>query len=88
LKIFVFSPYDWHYCGGALVVVAEDYDAAIALLRASNEYDVWDACFASCKAEAKSYGEASGWKGSWLLGYSAPVEDTTARVVLVDYNYA
>lgn len=33
MKLFVFVPYEWSYCGGALGVVAGNYDEAISILR-------------------------------------------------------
>lgn len=37
MKLFVFVPYQWDYCGGALGVVAEDYNEAVSILRAYRE---------------------------------------------------
>ena len=39
MKLFVFTPYQWAYCGGALGVVAKDYDEAVSTLRAYRERD-------------------------------------------------
>jgi len=39
MKIFIFTPFQWSYCGGAIGAVAENYDEAVSILRAYKEKD-------------------------------------------------
>lgn len=32
MKLFIFEPYEWAYCGGALAIIAESYEKAVEMV--------------------------------------------------------
>lgn len=93
MKIWLFEPYMWDYCGGAVVVIAETFEDAVALIRKGNEeigdYEK-DALFFDSIQNAVPHGKKSNWEHPWLLTGSWELADTQikGRLVTINYNYA
>lgn len=97
MKIWLFEPYKWEYCGGAIAAIASSIEEARNLItaREKEEYDKYNHTaefvpprLAATLEEAKPHGEDGDYADSWLLTYSAVVADTEPRVLFVNYNYA
>lgn len=85
MKIFIFKTSDqWSYCGGGRVVVAEDYDKAIAFfpddLFAKSEEEMTEI---NCKT-----GDREKVCDLWVFVSSYDVGEVSEGIILDDYNWA
>ena len=89
-NMFIFEPYSWSHCGGAIVVIADTFKEAAILAKenCTTDYDrkngeEYDGVFSS---------ETSGLKedesGQWVLTKKFEVVDNKKhRVVVNNWNY-
>ena len=89
MKIFIFEPYNWDYCGGALVVIADSYEGAIELLMQiknpyNNEPEFGEHTF--YKTEVKDLKERSY---QWILSVEFELKgEHKPKVIINNWNYA
>jgi hypothetical protein len=87
MKLFIFEPYQWEYCGGTIVVIAENYDQAIDLLldiKDENGELEYGRDYFSTDPDDFTY----GWD-QWLLSQEIELKDNLEpKVIVQNWNYA
>jgi len=97
MKIFIFEPYGWSYCGGACGAIAEDFDQAVQLLvekfaKDNDETFPWlqkDDCDHRFQKVEEGFEEDSC--NQWLLTHEVTVVEEgepNPRVLFNNWNYA
>lgn len=90
MNVYVFEPYNWGYCGGAIVVVAETEQRAKELIltkqRAEHddEYLPWNDSYAERFKQNEEDGNC--WELTSVIECYTPVQ--IERVICFNYNYA
>ena len=79
MKIYIFKTSNWWYCGGGAVAIAESIEQASDLF---NEVDKEETHRFSYKPFEKEGSE------QWELVEALDTNETIARVILIEYNYA
>ena len=41
MKLFIFEPYKWNHCGGAIGVIARTFQEAVNAVIATDKFEVW-----------------------------------------------
>jgi hypothetical protein len=90
MKLFIFEPYEWEYCGGALGVIAESYEQAIQLLLnikdSNDDHEFKSEFFAKNKTDAEKFNETID---KWLLTQEVELKcDLKPEVILNNWNWA
>jgi hypothetical protein len=88
IKLFIFEPYDWAYCGGAVGIVAENFEQAVEL--AIEEFtDDEGVCDDKFQKTTEGF-EKDHWS-QWLLSDELTIiEDgpPNPRVLFCNWNYS
>lgn len=84
--LFVFEPYEWCYCGGAIGVIAETYDEAVELIvKSSSKYEKYERKFFSKSEECFKKDHYD----QWLLTDTIEVNSSEqSRIVFNNWNYS
>ena len=89
--LFIFTPYNWDYCGGALAVIASTYDEAVDLLLEIPGYRENGRLFLrehfSEKPESFPHEASNQWLLTSVLSLDSEYHDES-KVVLVNFNYS
>jgi len=87
MKLFIFEPLDWAYCGGGLVISAESFGNAEALLlkeflreRKSN----WEIAPRVFRENSKE----QGGDGCWIVVKEIECSYDKEEIILYNYNYS
>lgn len=88
MKLFIFEPYVWAYCGGAIGVVAMDFEEAVKLAKESEKNDDggYDGDFQKIAEKLKK----DHWD-QWLLSAELTIMEEgppNPRVLFNNYNHA
>ena len=89
-NMFIFEPYNWSYCGGAIIVVADTFEKAVILAKESCENGDYedDEEYEGIFSQEKDDFEKDSWD-QWLLTEKFVVIDhREARVVVNNWNYS
>ena len=96
MKLFVFEPYKWDYCGGAIGVIAKDFKRAVKLIVESGENikmdddddEVLDNPYKpEYFSETKNKFKKESFN-QWLLTKTIKVVDYNEQVLFDNWNYA
>lgn len=99
MKLFIFEPYSWSYCGGVIGIIAEDFKSAVNLIVTKAEEEAKERNKILPQAKAKPHYKhkyfaetADNFRkdhgNQWLLTESFDVPDAEARIVFDNWNYA
>lgn len=88
MKLFIFEPYEWVYCGGAIGAIAETFDKAVNLIIESGReggHERYKVKFFQPTAE---FFKEDSWD-QWLLTCELTIiDDGPSRVIFDNWNYA
>lgn len=91
MKIFIFEPYKWDYCGGSIVAIAKDYNSVIKLINKHLEKDHKRGKWSFPFTPHQFYKEDIGPEGTdqWILSEELILKDENqkSRVVLENWNF-
>lgn len=101
MKLFIFEPYEWGYCGGAIGVISDTFENAVKFILLEDQkqageqakeglYDMSSYVNYKKKNFAKNTDtfKKDHWD-QWLLTNTLDVpEETEERVVFDNWNYA
>lgn len=93
MKIFIFEPYKWDYCGGGIVIIAFSFKEAVELIvketydpnNSYTEQQFKKEYFAKDKAEFEDVDRE--WD-TWVLTHEIETTEVKQRIVMINYNYA
>ncbi len=86
MRVFIFEPCNWEYCGGALGVIANDFDEAVKLLRKEGK-ERSNNHMGNFSESREDYPDENS--GQWLLTNTFDISDSEKpRVFLFNFNYA
>lgn len=87
MKIFIFEPYEWDYCGGAIIAIASSYEEAVYIIveDANPMWDLKKEYFAKDESEFENVDR--DWN-TWLLTHVIETTEEKPRLVMVNFNYA
>ncbi len=93
MKIFIFEPYKWEYCGGGIVVIASSYEEAVELIGKETydpntsyvDQDFKKEYFAKDESEFKDIDRR--WN-TWVLTHEIETTEVKQRIAMINYNYA
>ncbi len=101
MKIWIFEPYSWDYCGGALVIVAESVAQCQELMNAAAEAENAASIKQSPppkgttrKPDYQTLHEHEPSKKTriicnhWLLTHTLETTETEARILVENWNYS
>lgn len=89
-NIFIFEPFNWGFCGGAIVVIANTFDQAVHLAREActdiddEEEIIYDGLFSRDQKDM----EEDYWDQWLLTGEFKVLDDKNPRVVVNNWNYS
>lgn len=86
--MYIFEPCNWAYCGGAIVVIAENFDQAVYLAKEActdkDDEETYDGIFSRDQKDM----EENHWD-QWLLTEEFKIlDDKSPRVVVNNWNYS
>ena len=87
MKIFIFQPLDWSYCGGGLVISAESFENAEALLLK----DYLEKRRSSWETAPRLFRENSKEEGGdkcWIVVKEIECTYDKEEIILYNYNEA
>lgn len=85
MKLFVFEPYEWAYCGGAIVVIAKDYEEAINLIISFNPSD--ELLYEYFSKNRNNF--KKGHYDQWILTNTIDMSDSfDSKIIVYNWNYA
>lgn len=93
MKIFIFEPHNWSFCGGGIVIIASSYEEAVELIVKETydpnisyiEQQFKKEYFAKDVSEFKDIDR--DWD-NWLLTHVIETSEEKQRLVMVNFNYA
>ena len=97
MNLYVFVPYEWDYCGGAIGVVASDFDEAVEIIKAvkhrqpgtsEERFPYKNHLFIKPEREYEYLAKEDSWE-QWILEYECKTDDDKGpRVVFDNWNNA
>lgn len=102
MNLYIFEPYEWDYCGGAIGVIADTFNGAIEAIieydrpRAERMAKEYDLPVDSCRQYKPEYFQRStetfeeNSDNQWLLNHTIhlPATYIIPRVMFNNWNYA
>jgi hypothetical protein len=90
MKLFVFEPYEWDYCGGAIGAIAETFDEAVDLIVESKRRRLDDfRGYEKYHFSRNKNGFTEDHYNQWLLTTELEVsDDSKPEVVFDNWNWA
>jgi hypothetical protein len=102
MNLYIFEPYDWDYCGGAIGIIADTFGQAVETIIAADKIQAkhkakeWGLSDGSCRRYEPEYFQRSKEvfedEGSdqWLLTHTIPLPATyiIPRVMFDNWNDA
>jgi len=87
MNIYIFVPYNWAYCDGAIAVVAHSPEEAISTIRKNSERKDYDNHVFYLEKPQPSEDDCYN---KWFLAFEAPLVNiyTHPMVVVDDWNYS
>ena len=89
IKLFIFEPYSWAYCGGAVGIVAENFEQAVEL--AIEEYTDPEDGTCDDKFQRTTEGFQEDSWSQWLLSDELTIVEEgkpNPRVLFCNWNFA
>jgi hypothetical protein len=93
MKLFIFEPYNWDYCGGAIGVISDSFENAVDLIIETNRKLTAESDRIGYEYEKEFFSETpknfkeDHWD-QWLLTEAIKVPDEEKpRVVFDNWNY-
>ena len=86
--MYIFEPYNWGFCGGAIVVIANTFDQAVHLAKEdctdADDEEQYDGVFLRDREDMKE-----DYWDQWLLtGEFKVLDDKDPRVIVNNWNYS
>lgn len=69
MNLYIFEPYSWAYCGGAIGVVANTFDKAVKMIVESNDNGLYK--YKHFRMNTETFKEDNS--NQWLLTHKIPV---------------
>lgn len=89
MKLFIFEPYEWAYCGGAIGVIANGFKEAVDIIIKEDEKREEEDRIYSKKHFARTPNKfKNDHYDQWLLTHVLNVSEETSRVVFDNWNYS
>jgi len=102
MNLYIFEPYEWEYCGGAIGIIARTFDEAAETIveydRPQAEQMAKELGFSvdSCRQYKSEYFRTNietfvkDGDNQWLLSHTIPLPDTyiIPRVMFNNWNFA
>lgn len=89
MKIFIFEPYKWDYCGGGIVVIASSYEKAVEIIVKETYNPNFSQQFKKeyfAEDEHDFDGVDRQWD-TWLLTHEIETTEVKQRIVMINFNY-
>lgn len=98
MKVWIFEPWEWDYCGGALVIAADTLEACQSLLDKQARKD--NAISIKNSPPPAGYTREPDWQhlhdkaptekficNHWLVSHVLDTTETKSRVMVENWNY-